>query len=312
MSGSRTIARLLWCYPAPWRARYGDELEGLILEMSDGRRVPWRVRADVVGAGGRERLRAAGVIGDGPASTRVRAGAVLVMWAWALFVLGGAVLAKSTEHWQSAMPAGAGHSTATVTFTTLIAVAVTAALLVLAGIGLALPSLLSFLRDGGWRDIRGRILAASGLTAALIVVTGGLAAWAHGLTPSARNGHDMLYGVRVPVLGGAVLGHPVCLDRGCGARGARPAPGDVDAAASGPAGCRGDCGDGRDRGRHRRVVGGRGHRVARGAHRRARRRSTLGAGAAAGSGDGHHGGGDRVGRRGRTARGASGAGTAQG
>ena len=194
MSGSRTIARLLWCYPAPWRARYGDELEGLILEMSEGRRVPWRVRADVVGAGGRERLRAAGVIGDGPASTRVRAGAVLVMWAWALFVLGGAVLAKSTEHWQSAMPAGAGHSTATVTFTTLIAVAVAAALLVLAGIGLALPSLLSSVRDGGWRDIRGRILTASGLTGALIVATGGLAAWAHTLTPSARNGHDVLYG----------------------------------------------------------------------------------------------------------------------
>jgi hypothetical protein len=194
VNASRTIARLLWCYPAPWRARYGDELEGLILDMSDGPRVPWRVRADVVGAGGRERLRAAGLIGDGPASSRVRAGAVLVMWAWALFVLAGAVLAKSTEHWQSAMPAGAGHSTATATFTTLIAVAVVAAVLVLAGIGLAVPSLLSFLRGGGWRDIRARVLTASWLTAALIAATVGLAAWAHGLTPRARNGHDSLYG----------------------------------------------------------------------------------------------------------------------
>ena len=194
MNASRTIARLLWWYPAPWRARYGDELEGLILEMSDGRRVPWRVRADVVSAGGRERLRAAGLTGDGPASSRVRAGAVLVMWAWALFVLGGAVLAKSTEHWQSAMPGGADHSTAMAAFTTLIAVAVAAALVVLAGIGVALPSLLSFLRGGGWRYIRTRVLAASWLTAALIAATVGLAAWAHGLTPRARNGHDALYG----------------------------------------------------------------------------------------------------------------------
>jgi hypothetical protein len=99
-----------------------------------------------VGAGGRERLRAAGLIGDSPASSRVRAGAVLVMWAWELFVLAGAVLAKSTEHWQCAMPPGAGHSTATATFTTPIAATV------------------------------------------------GLAAWAHGLTPRARNGHDTLYG----------------------------------------------------------------------------------------------------------------------
>jgi hypothetical protein len=195
VNASRTIARLLWFYPAPWRARYGGELQALILDMSDGRRVPWRVRLDVVGAGGRERLRAAGLTNEGPAPTRVRAGAVLVMWAWALFVLGGAVLAKSTEHWQSAMPAGAGHATATAAFTTLIAVAVAAALLVLAGIGLSVPTVLSFLGGGGWRHIRRRVLTAGWLTAALIAATGGLAAWAHGLTAQARDGHDTLYGV---------------------------------------------------------------------------------------------------------------------
>lgn len=137
----------------------------------------------------------AGSPSEGPAPTRVRAGAVLVMWAWALFVLGGAVLAKSTEHWQSAMPAGAGHAAATAAFTTLIAVAVLAALLVLGGIGLCVPSVLSFLRGGGWRHIRRRVLAAGWLTAALIAATVGLAAWAHGLTAQARNGHDMLYGI---------------------------------------------------------------------------------------------------------------------
>jgi TRAP-type mannitol/chloroaromatic compound transport system permease large subunit len=117
------------------------------------------------------------------------------MWAWALFVLGGAVLGKSTEHWKSVMPAGSGHTAAGAAFTTLIVVAVLAGLLVLAAIGMTLPSLLVFLRGGGWRQIRTRILSAVGLTAVLITATIGLAVWADGLTPAARNGHDTAYGI---------------------------------------------------------------------------------------------------------------------
>lgn len=195
MNASRTVDRLLYCYPQSWRARYGDELQGLILDMSDGQQVPWRVRANLVGAGLRERLHAAGLSGDGPASGRVRGGVVLVMWAWALFVLGGAVLGKSTEHWQSAMPAGAGHATATVAFSTVLGGAIAAAVVVLAGIGLALPSLALFLRDGGWRHIRWPILTAGVLSVAALAATIALAAWAHGLTAVARNGHDTAYGI---------------------------------------------------------------------------------------------------------------------
>jgi hypothetical protein len=195
MTASRTISRLLSCYPSGWRARYGDELEALILDMTDGRRVPWRVRADVVGGAGRERLRASGLTGDGPAPTRVRAGAVLVMWAWALFILGGAIVGKSSEHWQSAMPTGAGHSAATVAFDVVTGGAVLTGVLVLAGIGLALPSMLGWLRDGGWRQIRGPIATAAWLSAAALAATIGLVAWAHGLSAHARNGHDGAYGI---------------------------------------------------------------------------------------------------------------------
>jgi hypothetical protein len=195
MKASRTIDRLLCCYPEPWRARYGDELEALILDMSDGRRVPWRVRADVLGAGLRERLHASASSGDDPARSRVRAGVVLVMWAWALFVLGGAVLSKSSEHWQAAMPAGSGHTTATAAFSTVLVGAVGAGLLVLAGIGAALPHLLSFLRGGGWRHIRRHVLTAGALTVAGIAATIALSAWSHGLTPAARNGHDTAFAI---------------------------------------------------------------------------------------------------------------------
>jgi hypothetical protein len=56
MSASRTAGRLVRCYPRGWQARYGEELETLIVDMSGEGRVPWRVRADVAVGGGRERL----------------------------------------------------------------------------------------------------------------------------------------------------------------------------------------------------------------------------------------------------------------
>jgi hypothetical protein len=195
MTGSRTIGRLLSCYPSGWRDRYGEELEALILDMTDGRRVPWRVRADVVSGALRERLRASGLAGGGSAPTRVRGGSVLVMWAWALFILGGAIVGKSTEHGQSATPAGAGNGAAAAAFDVLIGGAVLTGVLVLAGIGLALPSMLGWLRDGGGRQIRGSIVTATWLSAAVVVATVGLVAWAHALSAHARNGHDGAYAI---------------------------------------------------------------------------------------------------------------------
>ena len=47
MSVDRSAERLLQWYPANWRKRYGEELAGLLVDMSDGRRLSWRLRADV-------------------------------------------------------------------------------------------------------------------------------------------------------------------------------------------------------------------------------------------------------------------------
>jgi len=191
--GSRTIEWLLRCYPPAWRARYGEELEALIVDMTGGR-VPWRMRLDVIRSGASERLRAAGFDPGDPPAERARAGAVLVMWAWALFILGGAIVAKSTEHWQSAMPSGAGRAAASAAFTVLFWAAAFTGLVVLAGIVAALPSMARMLRDGGWRAIRARIIVAVSLTVALVSATIAMAAWAHGLAPRLRNGHDAAYG----------------------------------------------------------------------------------------------------------------------
>jgi hypothetical protein len=207
MSPARTAARLLRLYPASWRVRYGDELETLILDMSGGGRVPWRIRADVAMAGGRERLRASG-LGDDPPGARVRGGASLVLWAWALFVVAGAIVQKTSEHWQRALPAGR-HSAATVAFGGLIGVAVVAAVLVVAGIALTLPALARFLGAGGWAQIRRPVTRAAAITAVFALATVGLVVWAHGLSSRDRQGHDAAYALTATVwalLGAGTLG----------------------------------------------------------------------------------------------------------
>jgi hypothetical protein len=193
MSAARTAARLMRLYPPSWRARYGEELEALILEMSAGRRVPWRMRADVAGAGGRERLRGLGLGGDGSPRARARGGAALVLWAWALFVLAGAIVQRTSEHWDTAVPGT--HALASRAFDGLLGVAVVASVLVLAGIGLSLGALLRFLREGGWLQIRSAVIVAGLMTALLVAATVVLVVWAHGLTPRDRQGHDTGYAI---------------------------------------------------------------------------------------------------------------------
>src|SRR5581483_3808796 len=78
-------------------------------------------------------------------------------------------------------------------FDVLVVAAAVGSALVLAGIATALPSVLAFLRGGGWPLVRRRILVASALTVVLVPATAGLAAWAHSLTVQQRNGHDAVY-----------------------------------------------------------------------------------------------------------------------
>jgi hypothetical protein len=183
VSADRSTQRLLAWYPARWRARYGEELAALILDMTDGRRLSWRLRADIAAAGTRERLRGAG---------DARSGGRLVLWAWATFIIAGVIVAKASEHWQTTLPA-AGHPILAAAIPALTILASATALLVLAGIALTIPSLIAFLQTGGWPKIRAWILTAAALTITLLAATVAIAAWAHGLTHAARNGHDALY-----------------------------------------------------------------------------------------------------------------------
>jgi hypothetical protein len=194
---------LLALYPGAWRRRYGDELDALIVDMhGDGGRGRWRVRADLIASAARVRLH-----GGGDAGRRIGGGASLVLWAWALFVLAGAILVKTTEHWQAALPAHAGTG-AHVAFDVLTVAAIVSAVLVAAGIALVLPATARFARDGGLRVVRSRALVAIALTAVVVPGLIAIAVWGHGLTVAQRNGHDALYGAAVvawAALGAACL-----------------------------------------------------------------------------------------------------------
>ena len=139
---------LLRAYPRWWRERYGDEL----LALLEADPLTWQARANVAGAGLRERLR-----GSGQPQLRV-------LWAWSLFVIGGMAFQKTSEHWQAVVPAD-DRGLATAAFDTVQAAAVIGSIAVLAGVALALPAFLRDLRSGGWTVLRRPILLASAVTA---------------------------------------------------------------------------------------------------------------------------------------------------
>lgn len=194
MSAARTSGLLLRLYPAGWRARYGAELEQLIMESSDGDRVPWRARLDVARAALRERLRPVWPGSAAAPEQRVRAGALLMLWAWALSMVAGAAVQKVSEHWQDATPSGS-RSLPAAGFDTLVIAAVVGALLLVGGVVVVLPQLVTFVRGGGWPAIRRHVLIAVLASAVVVATTVGLAGWAHGLTGRQRNGADVGYTV---------------------------------------------------------------------------------------------------------------------
>jgi hypothetical protein len=194
VSAARTGERLLRFYPPAWRRRYGEELKELIVEASDSGGVPWRTRIDVALAGYRERVRAAGLEPGGAPADRVRARVLLVLCAWALFVVGGMVVGKFSEHWQDAVPASGG-SVGRLAFTLLVAAACCGSALVLAGVAIVVPRFLRSLRRGGWGQARRPLARTLLVGTTLVAATAGLAIWGGSLDTHQREGGDLVYAV---------------------------------------------------------------------------------------------------------------------
>ena len=193
MTGGGDVDRLLRWYPAAWRRRYGAEMAQLLEDELDGSTPTLRLRASLAWSGLTERVRAGGLAGESrPVPDRVRAGGILVLVAWAVVVLAGGAFAKTSEHFAAAGSAG-GLAVARAAYAVVVMGAVVGAVLVVAGVAVALPALPAFARDGGWVAVRAALARASGTLFVAVVATVPLAAWAHHLDSAQRNGADALY-----------------------------------------------------------------------------------------------------------------------
>jgi hypothetical protein len=186
-------SRLLRWYPQAWRDRYGDEFVALLEDCSSDRRLTLAARSAIAGSGMRERARHVGLFGDTSAPReRVRAGFLLVLCAWSMYVVAGASFSKLSEHFDShvsaesrALPWGA--------FDVVQKVAVLAAILVGVGAVVAIPALTKFLRAGGWPTISRHVRRATAVTATALIASVGLITLAHSLSSAQRNGDDWPY-----------------------------------------------------------------------------------------------------------------------
>lgn len=187
----RTAQRWLRCYPATWRVRYGEELTDLILAMSSGG-VGWNTRLDMLRSGAGERMRRFGLGRGAPATARVRAGALVTLCGFAIFLVGASVFQRFAENWQELK----GHASVAAAGDAMVAIKILgllAALAVLCGILLALPAALRLLAGELTATIRTPLRWALSLSISAIASFALIAIWAHGLSASQRNGHDTAY-----------------------------------------------------------------------------------------------------------------------
>jgi hypothetical protein len=186
---------LLGWYPPGWRERYGEEFGALMEDTLGGGPPTPRFRLSIAWAGLRERGHEAGMIGGtSSAPDRTRAGSLLVLCAWAVFVVAGSSFAKLAEGFRGTVPDHA-RTLSTDAYRTVFVVGAVGAVLVVAGIAIALPAFLRFLRNGGWASIRGHVIRAVASTVVSLVAMVALVAVAHTLTPDQRNGGALYHPV---------------------------------------------------------------------------------------------------------------------
>ena len=139
----------------------------------------WRDSLDVARAGVSERVRvlAAGAL---PPREQARDGSLLVLCAWTVFVVGGFGVQKASEHWQAVTPADKQGLPAGA-FDVLLLTAGIGSALVLLGVALSLPGVVTLIRRGGWTTVRRPIIRATLLSLLAVAATIGLARWAHSL-----------------------------------------------------------------------------------------------------------------------------------
>jgi len=180
-------------YPRRWRDRYGDEFAALMEDAVGDGPPTLGFKVSIARAGLREHIHGSGLFGDRtPAAERVRAGSLLVLCTWTIFVLAGASFSKVSEHFAQAMPVSS-RPFAQGAFDVVATLSFVGGFLVILGASAALPAFVRFIRGGGWSTVRGHVLRAIALTLLSLGVVIPLSLWAHHLNELQRNGADPTY-----------------------------------------------------------------------------------------------------------------------
>jgi hypothetical protein len=189
----RNARRLLRWYPPRWRSRYEEEFLAFLTDRYGTSHLPRRAQISIAFAGLRERGYDSGIVGArSTAATQRKNGALMVLVAWSIMIVGGAVLQKTSEHYASSLPAHS-HFLAQLSFNVTVVSGTAGSLLVLAGAAAAIPAFARLLRVERWSALRRTFVTPLVATAMLITATIGLSVWAHQLTSVQRNGANDWY-----------------------------------------------------------------------------------------------------------------------
>ncbi len=191
MTSDRWRRQLRW-YPTAWRDRYGAELAALLEDTYGSGPIPVGEQLSLARRGLGERLRAAGLNGRGPADRVARTGALLVLCAWAPFVVTGSAFAKYVEHWDAFTAPSAQWLPGAAVAATQVAAAVGALVVAIGALAVG-PAARRFLRAGGWPQVRVAVLAATGAGTLTVALTAAMVLWAHGMSATGRNGGSSIY-----------------------------------------------------------------------------------------------------------------------
>ena len=184
-----SFERVLRWYPPGWRSRYGDEMAALLedtyVSASD---VRLGERVALARSGLAERAREADLVGStGGGAARLRAGAILVLVGWSLFLVAGGAFARLSDSWRAGTPTPDRWVASSGFDAVALAGAIGCGVVAVAAM-IALPGFARFLRAGRWREVRGPVVRALVTTAVALALFGATAAWSHQLTASQRNG----------------------------------------------------------------------------------------------------------------------------
>ena len=123
---------------------------------------------------------------------RIRGCSLLILCAWAFFIVAGSIFAKFVEHWDALTPRA--HRWLPAAGYDMVQWAGLAGVALVLGAALAVaPAFLQLLRTGGWESVRRPVLRTLAVAGVAVVSTGGIVVWAYHLGTHQRNGGSLPY-----------------------------------------------------------------------------------------------------------------------